>query len=166
MKNFLVLLLLFSISTFAQDTVHHDQGDMTQYSADVDSRGDKAMGFDHSKTTHHFLMSKDGGSINVTANSAKDKTSIEEIRKHMQHIARLFADGNFEIPMFVHDRVPPGVTTMKRLKSKIQYFYQPVKSGASVIIKSGNPDAITGIHEFLKFQIEDHGTGDSVQMPR
>lgn len=164
MKNFLLPSLLFSISLFAQEPMHHDHAAMSGHSAGMESRGDQAMGFDHTKATHHFLMTNDGGSINVTANSAKDKASIGQIQKHLQDIARLFAGGNFEIPMFVHDRVPPGVPAMKRLKSEIHYSYQPLKNGARVIIKSGNAHAIIAVHEFLKFQIEDHGTGDPVQI--
>jgi hypothetical protein len=30
--------------------------------------GDKHMGFDHLKTTHHFLLANDGGSIQFEAN--------------------------------------------------------------------------------------------------
>jgi hypothetical protein len=164
MKKFALLLLFCSISGWAQEPVHPDDSAMSQHSAGVDSRGDCAMGFDHSKTTHHFLMSHDGGSIHVTANSAKDAASIEQIRMHMQHIAKLFAEGNFEIPMFVHDEVPPGVPAMMRLKSDIHYSYQPVKNGAAVVIQSSNGDAIAAVHDFLKFQIEDHRTGDPVEV--
>ena len=75
----------------------------------VDQRGDQAMGFDHSKTTHHFLQREDGGIIQVTADNAADRESIAAIRGHLAKIAQLFATGDFNIPMFVHDQVPPGV---------------------------------------------------------
>src|SRR5580698_5275640 len=32
----------------------------------------------------------------------------------MQHIAEAFQSGDFDIPMFVHDTVPPGVPEMKK----------------------------------------------------
>jgi hypothetical protein len=46
------------------------------------------MGFSHEATTHHFLLFKDGGEIAVGANGAKDKSSIDQIRTHLGHIAK------------------------------------------------------------------------------
>ena len=54
----------------------------------MEHRGNQGMGFDQQKTTHHFLLRKDGGAIQVTANSAADKSSKEEIQMHLRHIAR------------------------------------------------------------------------------
>ena len=42
-----------------------------QHHADVNKRGDEAMGFDHMKTTHHFLLRPDGGVIQVEANDSR-----------------------------------------------------------------------------------------------
>jgi hypothetical protein len=39
----------------------------------------------------------------------------------MQKIASLFARGDFSLPMFIHDTVPPGVEVMKHLKDQIAY---------------------------------------------
>jgi hypothetical protein len=33
-------------------------------------------------------------------------------------------------------------------------------NGASVKVSSRNPQAVAAIHDFLKFQIQDHQTGD------
>ena len=33
----------------------------------MNKRGDHVMGFDHTRTTHHFLLQESGGSIEVTA---------------------------------------------------------------------------------------------------
>src|SRR5690348_18370608 len=71
----------------------------------VESRGDKAMGFSHTATSHHFLLSPDGGVIQVTANDAADTASQSRIRAHLSHITASFADGDFNAPMFVHDKV-------------------------------------------------------------
>ena len=35
------------------------------HAAGVDQRGDKAMGFDHDKTAHHFALTADGGTISA-----------------------------------------------------------------------------------------------------
>jgi hypothetical protein len=39
----------------------------------------------------------------------------------MQKIAGTFAQGDFSLPMFIHDTVPPGVEVMKRLKDQIAF---------------------------------------------
>jgi hypothetical protein len=127
---------------------------------DPAARGNQGMGFAQEKTTHHFLLSKDGGAIQVTANSAEDKTSIDQIRSHLEHIAHAFQTGDFDIPMFVHDQTPPGVPAMARLKDRIQYRYERMENGGRVVITSGNAEAVDAVHEFLRFQIREHKTGD------
>jgi hypothetical protein len=131
---------------------------------DVQRRGDEAMGFDHMKATHHFFLSNSGGAIQVTANDAKDLDSMGEIRTHLGHITKIFADGNFEIPMLVHGQTPPGTEAMKQLKSKISYKYEEIERGAKILISSQEPAALNAIHEFLTFQIKDHQTGDSLDV--
>ena len=58
----------------------------------MNERGDHVMGFDHTKTTHHFLLLPDGGAIEVGANSSQDKETRDQIRMHLGHIAKMFAD--------------------------------------------------------------------------
>jgi hypothetical protein len=130
----------------------------------VNERGDRVMGFDHTKTTHHFLLHPDGGSIEVTANDSNDAESRDQIRKHLGHIARMFAEGNFKAPMLIHDRTPPGVPVMRRLKSEIRYDYEEAERGARVRIRTANAEALAAVHEFLRFQIEDHETGDPTEV--
>jgi hypothetical protein len=127
----------------------------------VDRRGDHAMGFDHEKTAHHFLLKSDGGIIRVEANDASDDASRDSIRMHLSHVAKAFAAGDFDLPMFIHDRVPPGVPVMKRKKAQIAYQYREIPAGAEVVITSADRKAVAAIHDFLRFQIEDHRTGDS-----
>ena len=131
---------------------------------ELDQRGDQGMGFSQDKTTHHFLLSPDGGAIQVTANSTTDKKSREEIQMHLRHIARAFQSGDFNIPMFVHDQTPPGVTVMTKLKDQIKYRYEPAENGGRVVISSANAEAVKAIHEFLKFQIAEHQTGDALEV--
>jgi len=130
----------------------------------INSRGDHAMGFSHEKTTHHFLLYPDGGAIEVGANDQKDTVSRDQIRGHLKHIVQMFSGGDFDIPMFVHDQVPPGVPMMNRLASQIKYEFQDTSRGGRVRITTRTPEATTAIHEFLRFQIKDHKTGDSVEI--
>ncbi len=134
------------------------------HAEEVNERGDSVMCFDHKKTTHRFLLHPDGGAIEVTANDAADKESRNQIRKHLGHIARMFAGGNFEAPALIHARVPPGVPVLQRLKTEIKYDYEETDHGARVRIKTANREALSGVHEFLRFQIKDHETGDSTEV--
>jgi len=127
----------------------------------MNKRGDHVMGFDHTKTTHHFLLQESGGSIEVTANSSDDVESSEQIRMHLKHIAKMFTGGNFNAPMLIHDQTPPGVPVMQELKGEIKYNFEEIERGAAVRISTKNPVALKAIHDFLRFQIKEHKTGDS-----
>ncbi len=131
---------------------------------EVETLGDEAMGFPHDKTTHHFRLYADGGAIEVTANDGKDSQNIRAIRFHLTHIAKMFSAGDFSIPMFVHDQVPPGAVVMKERRSDISYAYEELPMGARVRIKTTNSGALKAVHDFLRFQIEDHHTGDTDQI--
>jgi len=128
--------------------------------ARMNERGAQGMGFSQITTTHHFLLRPDGGVIQVEANDPKDTASRDEIRMHLMHIAHAFAAGEFDIPMFVHDTVPPGVPTMKRLAAKITYTLEQTPNGGRVLIHTTDPHVVTAIHEFLRFQIDEHQTKD------
>ena len=144
-----------------QDCPMHKEHVMADsHNAVVEKRGDQAMGFSHDATTHHFRMSVDGGAIEVTANDPHDKINVAAIRSHLSHIAVMFGTGDFTTPMFVHDGIPPGVTTMHLLKGKIHYSYEELSSGGRVRIESSDPVALAAVHDFLRFQISEHHTGD------
>jgi hypothetical protein len=128
-------------------------------------RGNQGMGFSQEKTTHHFYLTKTGGVIQVEANDPKDTVSRDQIRQHLKHIAMMFAEGNFDIPVFVHDQVPPGVPVMKRLKAEIKYQYEETEKGARVHISTSNQEALSAINEFLSFQIKEHQTGEQLEVP-
>lgn len=133
------------------------------HAAEVDERGDRVMGFDHRKTTHHFRLKPDGGVIEVGANDPDDAESRGQIRRHLAHIAKKFAAGDFRAPMLIHGRVPPGVPSMKRLGRAIKYEYEETKAGALIRITTADAAARRAVHEFLRFQIEDHRTGDPTE---
>ena len=168
MKILMVLILSCAVRGAPQDCPMHEKHmqNAGQHQADVEKHGDDAMGFPHDKTTHHFRLYSDGGAIEVTANDNADSTNMVKIRSHLKHLAGMFSDGNFSIPMFVHDRVPPGVSVMKEQKNQILYLYEPTASGGRVRIISLNADALKAVHDFLRFQIEDHHTGDKTDISR
>jgi hypothetical protein len=132
-----------------------------QHHAHVNQSGDHVMGFDHTKTTHHFLLKPDGGVIEVEVNDPKDLTSRNQIRQHLNLIAELFSNGDFTAPMLIHAQTPPGVPIMKELRAEIKYTFKETEKGGLVQIKTANSKAIGAVHKFLRFQIKDHQTGDS-----
>ena len=150
--RYLIVALTFLTTTVAFGQDCHSE---------VNARGDHAMGFSHLKTTHHFLLEKDGGIIDITAKDESDKESIDSIRGHLQHIRSEFEKGNYALPMFIHDRVPPGVDVMKERKDKIKFRYEEQKNGGRVVMQTDDGKTLEAIHAFLKFQIADHQTGDS-----
>jgi hypothetical protein len=165
MKLLVMLLLFAGLQLLAQDMqscpMHkeHMKGSL-QHQADVEKHGDEAMGFPHGKTTHHFRLYLDGGAIEVTANDKNDFSNVGAIRSHLTHIVTMFSNGDFSLPMFIHDQVPPGVPIMKAKRAEIAYYFETLSAGGRVRIKTTNPDALEAVRQFLRFQIQDHHTED------
>ena len=163
-------LLLWGVQLVAQDMAlcpkHKEHvKEASQHQAEVEKHGDEAMGFPHDKTTHHFRLYSDGGAIEVTVNDSKDLENMHAIRSHLAHIAAMFSNGDYAIPMFVHDQVPPGVPVMKEKLGEISYSFEGLPVGGRVRIKTSDSEALQAIHDFLRFQIEDHHTGDATDSP-
>jgi hypothetical protein len=148
-RYFSVLLISTVVALAQQD--HH---------AMVNQHADHVMGFSHEKTTHHFELNYEGGVIDVRANDVKDVESRDQIREHFQHIAKMFAAGNFNAPMLVHSTNVPGTAAMSRLKDELHWDLEETPRGARLKIVADNKPALDAVHEFLRFQIADHQTGD------
>jgi hypothetical protein len=157
-----ILLLIVSL-TILPCVAIGQEGKPTPNSREegVANRGNHVMGFSHEAATHHFHLFKDGGEIVVTANLSDDVSTRDQIRMHLGHIAKMFAAGNFNAPMIIHDTNPPGVATMTKRKEQIRYEFSEVERGAKIRIVAVNSETIDAIHAFLLFQILDHHTGDS-----
>lgn len=131
----------------------------------MNERGDQVMGFSHLKATHHFRLLKDGGAIEIRPNNVLDTETRDQIRTHLSHITQMFSEGDFNAPMLIHDQTPPGVSVMQRLKAEIKYEFEKMESGgARVRITTSNAEALDAIHSFLRFQIKEHETGDSLEV--
>jgi hypothetical protein len=152
-----VTTCLFLLPCAAVAVQQHDNTTMN-------SRGDHVMGFDQNKTTHHFTLTKTGGAIKVQANDSSDTASRDHIRMHLQHISKAFAEGDFTDPHEVHAEVPPGVPLMKDRKDKISYRFESIPNGGKVVISTEDPKALKAIHEYLRYQIREHKTGDPLEV--
>jgi hypothetical protein len=118
------------------------------------------MGFDQDKAVHHFSLYADGGSIQVTT---KDTKELEAVRGHLSHLATMFGDGDFEAPMMVHDtKDVPGIKVLAERRSSITYRYADAPRGGRVDIVTTDTAALAALHEFLRYQIREHKTGDAV----
>jgi hypothetical protein len=168
------ILFLMAISVNAQQPStdkhdhhkHHSGKSDPQHHSEVNRRGDEAMGFSHRKTTHHFILKSGGGVIDVGANSASDNESRDQIRSHLKEIEKLFSEGDVTKPMHTHGKLPPGADVMIKLKAEIIYKYEETERGGRVLISTGNAEALRSVHEFLRFQIEDHKTGDPLEVQK
>ena len=145
-----IWLLCVSLGGFTQDT-HQAMQD----------RGAMAMGFDQDRTSHHFLLYQDGGAIDIVVKDAADAKDRDAIRAHLPHIAMMFGAGDFEVPMLVHDsKAVPGTPVLKQRKNKVTYRYAETPLGGRVDIVTTDPAALEALHQFLRYQIQEHRTGD------
>ena len=74
--------------------------------------------------------------------------------------------GNFDAPMLVHDAKVPGTAELAKLKDHVTYTYAETLRGGRVDIVTADPVALQAVYAFLRFQITDHKTGDSLEVRR
>jgi hypothetical protein len=127
--------------------------------AEVDHRHQHTTGLPSAGTRHQFRLAKDGGSIRLEATDRSDRQTRDAVRTHLQDIARAFTAGDFSMPAQIHGQVPPGVETMKTRGFSIRYSYEATDAGGVVSIATRDREALAAVHEFLRFQVRDHGTG-------
>jgi hypothetical protein len=126
-------------------------------------RGASAMGFDQDKATHHFRLDRTGGAIEVVANDLTDEALQQQVRAHLESIAKEFAAGDFGKPLATHAELPPGARTMTQQRRALAFVYEELPGGGQVRITASNAKAIDAVHRFLRYQIREHKTGDAVK---
>lgn len=144
----------------ARQPQHGQAPDPDAHHRDMLTRGALAMGFDQERTVHHFLLYDDGGAIDVAVKETGDHGNLQAIREHLQQIAGLFTRGDFDKPALTHGRQVPGTADMTRLEDRITYQYEETTAGGRVRIVTRDTEGLAAVHAFLRFQIEDHRTGD------
>jgi hypothetical protein len=143
---------------------HEEHLAQMQKEAEMKKRGTAAMGFDQDRVAHHFVLTPQGGTIQVDVTDGSDEKNLQAIRVHLRQIAEAFARGDFDAPFVTHGEVPPGVPTLKRLKSAVTYMFEETPGGGGVRMLSDDMEALAAIHEFLRYQIREHHTGDPEQL--
>jgi hypothetical protein len=156
-----VFLAFLTIALVVYGQQENKQESPSEHHCQMMKHGEMAMGFSQDKTTHHFRLTASGGVIEVQTNDVSDTTTQDQIRQHLQGISKAFAQGDFSSPMMTHGKIPPGVPDMQRLKGDFSYAYVETDRGGKVLISTANSEALKAVHEFLRFQIEEHQTGDA-----
>jgi hypothetical protein len=134
--------------------------------AELKRRGNDAMGFDQDKTTHHFRLTEAGGLIEVRVNDPADTVSRDQVRAHLKIIAAELRRGVFDKPFATHGEMPPGTQIMVNRRDAITCVFEESAAGALVRIQTALLDAREAIHAFLRYQIREHRTGDSLQIAK
>ncbi|HEX8027189.1 MAG TPA: hypothetical protein VF491_01950 [Vicinamibacterales bacterium] len=127
-------------------------------------RGLLAMGFDQDASEHHFLLFANGGAIVVVSKDPENRKLVGEIRSHLQEIAKAFAEGIFDKPVATHDELPPGAGVMRDQQKAIIYRYVEHPAGGRVVIETADLAVLKSVHDFLRYQITEHKTGDSLSV--
>jgi hypothetical protein len=145
---------------------HEEHLKQMSQESEMKKRGNLAMGFDQEKVSHHFHLTRTGGSIEVGVNQDADEVTLKQIRNHLKTISQEFRDGIFTSPIATHGEVPPGVSVLRERKARITYSYKETPDGARVIISTTDRTARASLHDFLKYQIREHATGDPVSVQK
>jgi hypothetical protein len=154
------LTAFLAVALVAYGQQEDKQQSPAEHHCEMMKHGEMAMGFSQAKTTHHFQLTASGGLIEVQTNDPSDVATRDQIRQHLQGISEAFAEGDFSSPMMAHGKVPPGVPDMQRLKGHLSYRYVETDRGGKVIISAANSETLKAVHEFLRFQIEEHQAAD------
>jgi hypothetical protein len=128
----------------------------------MNDRGAMVMGFDQEKTAHHFYLYDDGGAIDIAVRDGSDVKNREAIRSHLPHITMMFGNGDFNAPMLVHDSATvPGAAVLAERREAVRYAYVETPGGGRVNIVTKDGKALAALHDFLRYQIKEHHTGDT-----
>ena len=168
MSRMLMISGLFAAALSAEtgSAQHSGHPEQAQRESRIKIRGAAAMGFDQDTTTHHFRLTPMGGFIQVEVNDSADATGRDSIRAHLREIAGEFTSGDFSKPFQTHDETPPGVAIMQELKSRIAYQFEETGGGGRVRISTTSSAALSAVHDFLRYQIREHATGDPLTVQR
>jgi hypothetical protein len=153
------MMVLAALMTVLTLMVPQHEGHMKRLA----KRGAAAMGFDQDAVAHHFAIARDGGAIELHVKVTEDKATLEAVRQHLREIATAFGRGDFTKSIATHGEVPPGVEEMQRAKREIRYRYRETSDGGRVTIQTSSRRALEAVHAFLRYQIDEHKTGDPIR---
>lgn len=128
---------------------------------EMNTRFSRVLGVDVNKVAQHYYLVKNGGVIELSAKDANDTATIAAIRKYLDSQKDLFEKGKNDTDAEVHGKVPDGLAAIKKFRNEINFFTAKTDNGAVLRMFTVNDQARQAIHDYLKFQIAEHKTGDS-----
>jgi hypothetical protein len=144
--------------------------------------------FDREKAAVHFTLFTDGATIDLQVVHPTDDVTRHSVEIHMQKVAMALTAGDFAAVRSAKAPAPqhttlhvvtpsgrpaagdastffvPGVATLTRLAREVKYTYVETPDGGRVDIRTASSEALSALHEFLRFQISQHATGDPVDV--
>lgn len=148
-------------STMPEGMTHEEHLAQMKKEAEMKARGAAAMGFDQDATTHHFRLYEDGGAIEVTVNDAANQSMLSAVRGHLKEITADFSRGDFAKPLATHAEMPPGADVMTARRATLSFAFEELPLGGRVRILSRDETTLAAVHDFLRYQIREHATGDA-----
>ena len=148
----LFLLLILASFGFAQSAGPAEN--------DLNARFSKALGTDASKIVQHYYLVQNGGVIELTAKDPADHACIVAIQKYLDLQKDLFERGKNDSDTEIHGKVPDGLAALKKLRGDITFFTVKDDNGAVLRMLTVSDQARQAIQDFMKFQINEHKTGD------
>ncbi len=127
---------------------------------ELNSRFSKALGVDANKIVQHYYLVKNGGVIEFAAKDSSDNAAISAVQKYFETQKDLFEKGRNDADADVHGKIPDGMLILKKLRNEITFFAVKNEDGGALRMFSTNDQARQAIQDFLKFQINEHKTGD------
>lgn len=127
---------------------------------DLNIRFSKTLGTDANKIVQHYYLVKNGGVIEFTAKDPNDSSVVSAVQKYLDAQKDMFEKGKNDVDADIHGKIPDGLAALKKLRNEITFFAVRSDSGAALRMFSVNGQARQAIQEFLKFQINEHKTGD------
>jgi len=162
LKRFAVALIGITATTVLASSCSRAQSAPKQQTdsafAEMQKRGQMAMGVDQYTSAHKFDVTPEGGRIELQRDKP-DSLGVAQIRAHMKLIQHAFEAGDFSTPAFVHMRDMPGTAVMSAKRSVIKYTYGELPLGAEVRISTADPAAKAAIVEFMNAQRMEHHAG-------
>ncbi|MGK2962449.1 MAG: hypothetical protein ACSLFK_09930 [Gemmatimonadaceae bacterium] len=153
----LLLMACGPATNAAGDSASHATAADSSFSA-MDHRHGDMIGVDPSSLAHTFVPTPDGGDIILERRSG-DTIAVSLIRGHLEQIAAAFSTGDFSAPAMVHEKEADGADVMIRKAGVITYSVEERANGASLQIRTRDPEALDAIHNFIAFQTREHRTG-------
>ncbi len=116
------------------------------------------MPFDVSKTLHVFKMTEQGGVERIITRGTAADDQVALIRRHLQHEAVKFQNGDYSDPAKLHGKSMPGLIELQKGASHIRVSYAAVQNGAEITFETKDLYLLTAIHRWFGAQLSEHGT--------